>query len=476
MGKTIEELLEEDLVRVEEQTYEVPDNWVWTTIGAIIDVKSSKRIFASEYVNVGVPFYRSTEVIELSKNNTTSSQYFISRDKYEEIKEKYGVPQPGDILLTSVGSIGNSWIVDEREFYYKDGNVTQLCNNIKVNMKYVNSFISSPLFKLQVSSTVSGSAYNALTIVKIKSLKMPLPPLSEQQRIVTKIESLFSKIDKAKELIEETREGFEDRKSAILAKAYRGELTRMWREENLLIMTKELLTETVRITDNEYLKKFNKLPTSWEWVQIKDIIYEMQTKKPSSIDKDFFYYIDIDSIDNKNQQIREMKRVEVDKAPSRASRHVEKGDVVISLVRPYLKNIALVEYDQNDMIASTGFYVCKTKSIYESKLLYYYLKSEGFTNLLTSLMRGDNSPSVRISEFPEQLIPLPPLEEQKEIVRILDNLLSFESKIEELTGLEGQIELLKKSILAKAFRGELGTNDPTEESATQLLKEVLSQK
>jgi type I restriction enzyme, S subunit len=104
-------------------------------------VTSSKRIFESDYVPRGVPFYRSKEVGELSKYGSTSASFYISEEKYLEIKESRDFPKPGDLLLTSVGSIGNTWIVDDRRFYFKDGNVTQIVKNNLVSIRYLQRFI-----------------------------------------------------------------------------------------------------------------------------------------------------------------------------------------------------------------------------------------------------------------------------------------------------------------------------------------------
>ncbi|MHB9098669.1 MAG: restriction endonuclease subunit S, partial [Syntrophales bacterium] len=104
--------------------------------------------------------------------------------------------KPGDLLLTSVGSIGNTWIVDDREFYFKDGNITQIIQTDGVEMRYVQLFISSPLFTDAVERIVAGTAYSALTIVKIKRMILPLPPLAEQRRIVTKVDQLMTLVDK----------------------------------------------------------------------------------------------------------------------------------------------------------------------------------------------------------------------------------------------------------------------------------------
>jgi type I restriction enzyme S subunit len=101
-------------------------------------------------------------------------------------------------MLTSVGSIGNTWICDGRQFYYKDGNITKVGSHRYANMRYVRYFIEAPLFNLQVINTVSGTAYNALTIVKILNLIFPLPPLSEQHRIVAKVDELLALCDNLK--------------------------------------------------------------------------------------------------------------------------------------------------------------------------------------------------------------------------------------------------------------------------------------
>ena len=93
-------------------------------------------------------------------------------------------------MLTSVGSIGNTWICDGRDFYYKDGNITKLSGLGQINMRYLQDFIASDLFKVQVTDTVSGTAYNALTIIKLNDISFPLPPLPEQSRIVTRITAL----------------------------------------------------------------------------------------------------------------------------------------------------------------------------------------------------------------------------------------------------------------------------------------------
>lgn len=189
----------------EEQPYSLPNEWSWSSIGSIFGVTSSKRIFESDYVPRGVPFYRSKEIGELSKSGTTVASFFISEEKYTAVQDSREFPKPGDLLLTSVGSIGNTWIVDHRQFYFKDGNITQIIQSDLMCMRYLQRFIQSPLFMRQATETVSGTAYNALTIVKLKQMLIPIPPLAEQRRIVAKVDELMILCDRLKAELADSR-------------------------------------------------------------------------------------------------------------------------------------------------------------------------------------------------------------------------------------------------------------------------------
>lgn len=200
------------------------DTWKEKKLGDVTDILSSKRIYKNEYVNEGIPFFRSSEIVDLYEYGYTEPKFFISKDRYDEINKKYGVPEVGDLLVTSVGTIGKTWIVDERKFYYKDGNITQVKKNSSINMKYLNYFICSENFKKQVSDTVAGTAYNALTIIKFKNILISIPTLPEQTEIVRIIDGLLAKEQQANELSENALAKIDLIKKAILARAFRGEL------------------------------------------------------------------------------------------------------------------------------------------------------------------------------------------------------------------------------------------------------------
>lgn len=162
------------------------------------------------------------------------------------------------------------------------------------------------------------------------------------------------------------------------------------------------------------------LPKSWEWKNGKEIFLPMQTKTPSKSGN--FKYIDIDAIDNKQHKIKEIKIIDGTKAPSRASRGVDTGDVLFSMVRPYLEKIALVKKEYSDCIASTGFYICKPNKAIYPKFLFYLMTSNYVINGLNKFMKGDNSPSISGEDITKWLYPIPPIEEQKRIVSIIDKL------------------------------------------------------
>ena len=161
-------------------------NWKKAKIGDHCEITSSKRIFYSEYVDSGVPFYRSKEIIESSQGQPISEPLYISTEKYNEIKSKFGVPMPGDMLLTSVGTIGIPYIVrQEDHFYFKDGNLTWFRNfDGSLLSKFLCYWIGSKEGYGVLNNTTIGSSQKALTIASLKQIECPLPPVEIQERVV----------------------------------------------------------------------------------------------------------------------------------------------------------------------------------------------------------------------------------------------------------------------------------------------------
>ena len=181
--------------------------WQKVNMGDCCEITSSKRIFFSEYVESGIPFYRSKEIIEKGKGEEISHPLYISKEKYDEIKGKYGVPQKGDLLLTAVGSLGIPFVVkDDTPFYFKDGNLVWLKHFQDIDPIFLYYWIKSENGYNALYNIAIGSAQKALTIAAIKGYEIPLPPLQTQHRIATilsRYDSLIENYQKQIKLLEE---------------------------------------------------------------------------------------------------------------------------------------------------------------------------------------------------------------------------------------------------------------------------------
>lgn len=171
-------------------------DWKEYKLDELVEITSSKRIMRSEYQENGIPFFRSKEIIELNSGNEITTELFISKERFLEIKNKFGTPSYGDILLTSVGTLGVPYFVNyKEEFYFKDGNLTwfRKFNNI-LRSKYLYYWFSSSVGRKALKEITIGSTQPALTITGLKSLTIHLPTLEEQDYIIEILDHLSSKI------------------------------------------------------------------------------------------------------------------------------------------------------------------------------------------------------------------------------------------------------------------------------------------
>ena len=163
-------------------------------LGDICEITSSKRIFAREYCSFGVPFYRGKEIIEKQAGKTVSTKLYIDESRYEEIAERFGVPQKDDILLTSVGTLGIPYVVGDEQFYFKDGNLTWIRNFQGAYSKYLYYWLLSPFGKEQIDRKSIGSTQKALTIETLLKFEIELPELSVQRTIADTLSAIDAKI------------------------------------------------------------------------------------------------------------------------------------------------------------------------------------------------------------------------------------------------------------------------------------------
>lgn len=167
------------------------------TLEELVNITSSKRIYSSDYVKEGIPFYRSKEIIEKSKGNKITTELYISFDKYCEIKSKFGTPNKGDLLITSVGTLGVPFIVDsDNDFYFKDGNLIWFKDfNENLNPSYLYYWLLSNNGKEELEKHTIGSTQKAFTIQGLKKIKIDLPNIETQINIAKILSDLDRKIE-----------------------------------------------------------------------------------------------------------------------------------------------------------------------------------------------------------------------------------------------------------------------------------------
>lgn len=441
----------------------LPKGWILTSLGEITD-KSQYGWTTRASSNGNLHLLRTTDIT--SGKIEWDSVPFCEKEP-EDI-EKY-LLEDGDIVISRAGSVGHSYLLRNP----KRSIFASYLIRFKplVNRFYFFYFLRSSYYWEVISEKSIGVAMANVNASKLKQIEIPLPPLAEQQRIVNKIEELFTNLDKGVESLEEVKSKLKVYRQAILKYAMEGKLTENWRERN-----KDKIEQTPNPLKNIKINATGELPYGWITTYLKNIALEIKKINPNENPNDSFTYIDIASIDNKKQIIKCPKIYLGKNAPSRARQLVKEGDILFSTVRTYLKNISIVTKEYDNQIASTGFCVLRTLSV-NNKWLFYLVQTNFFLNSLNVIQRGTNYPAVRNSDILNQIIIVPPLEEQKEIVDRVEKLFSLADYIEETVNSKlEESNALRQSILKKAFEGKLVPQDPNDESAEILLEKIKMEK
>lgn len=430
---TPEEKLQQALVPEAEQPYKVPANWCWTYLKNVSDCLDNfrKPINANERnARLGdVPYYGATGQVGWIDDYLTNEELVLLgedgapfldllKNKAYLINGKAWVNNHAHILRSKFGTMGNRLLIE-----------------------YLNSF--------DFTGFVTGTTRLKLTQASMNKIIIPIVPLAEQQRIVERIETLFAKLDEAKENMQNVLEGFETRKAAILHKAFTGELTAKWRKRHGVSME------------------------SWEEKKLGDCgslqrgRSKHRPRNDSRLFGEKYPFIQTGDVANAEMYIINHSKMLSDFGLQQ-SKLFPKGTLCITIAANIGK-VGILTYDCCFPDSVVGF-LPNNENICE----FIYYKLTTLQKELEELAPATAQKNINLKLLNDLKINMPTRDEQIEIVRIIDYLFAKEQQAKELAEKAiAKIDLIKKAILARAFRGELGTNNPADEPAIELLKRVL---
>lgn len=432
------------VVKLPEKT-PVPANWIWVELGKLSSTKSgypfdSKRFSGDKKGKR--PIIRIRDVVRGYTETYTD----------EDCPEVF-IINKGEILIGMDGDFNLAKWNDSEALLNQRVCCIQSTSELLLN-DFVYFYLPIPL-KLINEATPSITVKH-LSTKTISQIPFPLPPLPEQHRIVTRIESLFAKLDEAKEKAQAVVDGFELRKSAILHKAFTGELTERWRKEHGVGLD------------------------SWETKPLDEIAF-LQTGlmkgKRYEGETLFLPYLRVANVQDGFLDLREIKKIEVS-ASSVARYSLKKGDVLFTEGGDFDKlgrGTVWEEEIPNCLHQNHIFVVRPHKSVLDSYFLSYQAGSKyGKTYFLNCSKQTTNLASINSTQLKGFPVKLPTLSEQLQIVSTINGLLNKEQQAKSAAeAVLAQIDAIKKAILVRTFRGELGTNDPEEEWAGELVKTYL---
>lgn len=425
---SIEEKLEQALVVPGYEPYKIPDNWCWTNLKTVCNLDNGIK-----HNNESLVYFDAKTLREITEPVSRNSGVIVEKGQ--------------KVILVDGENSGEVFVIPDRGYM---GSTFRILNISKqFDEMYIRYFID--IFREELKKNKIGSAIPHLNKELFYGLQFPLPPLPEQQRIVERIESLFSKLDEAKEKAQEVIDSFETRKAAILHKAFSGELTAKWREENgvgIESWERKRISKCCKLGSGgtPSRKNPNYYTGDIPWIKTGEINWNTVNYSEESITQE--------AIDNSSAKVY---------AP---------GAVLVAM---YGMGITRGKAAILGIEAATNQAVCvlQPKGYLFNRYLYFFFMCNYWD--IREQAVGGNQLNLSATIIGKLNIDIPNLEEQYVITELLDNIIEKEYQTKQIAeSVIDQIDAMKKAILARAFRGELGTNDPEEESAVELLKQILS--
>ena len=385
------------------------DKWESILLDDIAEITSSKRIFYSEYVDQGIPFFRSKEIIDRYNKRESKSELFIKEERFNEIKSKFGAPEKDDILLTAVGTIGIPYLVKETDyFYFKDGNLVwfRKPNKDLIRAEFLYMLIQSSFGQEKFKSISSGTAQAALTIKGLKNIEIPLPPLEEQKQIG----ALFQAIETTMVHVD-------------------GQVQHLHQLKHKLL--KDLFSEKQEFGNHLKGKDFETVKFEKIAINISERVEPKKTALTT--------YVGLEHLDAENLKI---ERTGTPDDVIGTKLKIYKDDIIFGKRRAYLRKVAVSHFDG---IASAHSMILRANEKYiEKDFLPYFMQSDTFMSRAVQISEGSLSPTIKNKTLAVQEFILPKKEKQSELISIFQQ---FDTTMEQLKQQKTTLKNLKQKLL-----------------------------
>ena len=408
-----------DKSHYENPPFEIPESWCWTTLGELFDIVSAKRVLQSDWQRTGIPFYRAREIVRLSCEGYVDNDLFITEEHYNNLKKVFGVPEPSDIMLSAVGTIGRAYVVRNNDvFYYKDASVLCLRNVYHLNSEFIKWILSSDLLQNQMYENSKGTTVDTITIEKANSYFLPLPPIDEQYRIVKLLcewDAYINDINKNKE---EVLNNISTCKSKILDLAISGKLVPQDPNDEPAIELLKRINPGFKPCDNSH---YENLPQGWAVCKIKDIFNITMGQSPTG-----------ESINGvKGIEFHQGKIHFTELYLSQSGVYTDQPTKIAevdSLLLCVRAPVGVLNITQRKICIGRG--LCALKPKYEIDNLYWLFILSAFKDYFESNATGSTFKAISGDTIKNAVIKLPPLQEQE---RILSSIISLYESLDAIT-------------------------------------------
>ncbi|AEI49711.1 restriction endonuclease subunit S [Runella slithyformis] len=435
---------------------ELPEGWELTKLSQVFDVRDGTHD-SPKYVDIGFQLVTSKNLkngqIDLTNVN------YISENDFVEINKRSKVDK-GDLLFSMIGTIGSLAVITE-EPMFAIKNVALFKPICEVSTFFLAYYLNNPLVKDKMLKEAKGSTQKFVGLGYLRDLSIPLPPLAEQKRIVAKLDAAFGHLETLKTSLNRIPELLKKFRQNVLTQAVTGKLTEGWREENVI---SDNTFDTLPASSMRDTKLT--LPTNWKWLPFNSVA-EVKSNLVEPLNYLEYPLIAPDNIEAESGKLINKPLVS-DIMPKSPKHSFESGDIIYSKIRPYLSKLIIANFNG---LCSADMYPIQT--VLKTEYLYYYMLSKLFLSYANTAGERSVLPKINQNGLGIIPIPVPPLEEQKEIVKRVEALFAQADALEaQYESLKAKIEKLPQALLAKAFRGELVPQDPTDEPAAVLLQKI----